>query len=32
MCVVVLTLTVMKNIMALNQIDTKMYTYKMCNF
>ena len=31
-CTVVLTLTVRKNIMALNQIGTKMYTYKMCNF
>ena len=28
MCEMVLTLTVMKNIMALNRIGTKMYTYK----
>ena len=28
MCEKVLTLTVMKNIMTLNQIGTKMYTYK----
>ena len=28
MCTEVLTLAVMKNIMALNQMGTKMYTYK----